>query len=164
MRGLRWFRRPGGQFFHTINAWNEGETIHLDLCVSQMNSFPFIPDVSGEPYDPGKVLDPALPLDADLTRNDDQIDERIISSIPGDVPRIDDRRIAPMLSPKLHGHGRPDAGDAAFRSGRRRLQHGRAPGHGDRADRRWYGEDDDSFQEPQFIPTGPGELDGYVVR
>jgi carotenoid cleavage dioxygenase len=27
----------------------------------------------------------------------------------------------------------------------------------------WYGGDDDSFQEPQFIPTGPGETDGYVV-
>ena len=27
----------------------------------------------------------------------------------------------------------------------------------------WYGSDDDSFQEPQFIPTGTGETDGYVV-
>ena len=27
----------------------------------------------------------------------------------------------------------------------------------------WFGGDDDTFQEPQFIPTGPGETDGYVV-
>jgi carotenoid cleavage dioxygenase len=27
----------------------------------------------------------------------------------------------------------------------------------------WYGSDDDSFQEPQFIPAGPAETDGYVV-
>ena len=55
VKDIRWFRRPGGQFFHVINAWNEGERITLDLCVSEMNSFPFIPDISGAPYDPAKA-------------------------------------------------------------------------------------------------------------
>jgi carotenoid cleavage dioxygenase len=27
----------------------------------------------------------------------------------------------------------------------------------------WFGSDDDAFQEPQFVPTGEGELDGYVI-
>ena len=27
----------------------------------------------------------------------------------------------------------------------------------------WYGSDEESFQEPQFVPTGAGEGEGYVL-
>ena len=163
VKDIRWFRRPGGQFFHVINAWNDGEQITLDLCVSQTNSFPFIPDVSGEPYDPVKAS--ALPSrwTLDLTRNDDHIDERMVAPVPGDVPRIDDRRIGMryrqawmgMVDPTLAMRVSGPVGGGFNLVGRIDMDTGEVDA--------WYGADDDAFQEPQFVPTGAGETDGYVL-
>ena len=163
VRGLRWFRRPGGQFFHVINAWNTGEQITLDLCVSQMNSFPFIPDVSGAPYDPQKASTLPSRWTLDLTRNDDRIDERTISQTPGDVPRIDDRRIGQpyrqawmgMVDPSRAMRSSGPVGAGFNMVGRLDMETAQTDA--------WYGSDDDTFQEPQFAPTGAGELDGYIL-
>ena len=43
VKDLRWFKRPGGQFFHVINAWNKGEEITLDLCVVADEQLPLHP-------------------------------------------------------------------------------------------------------------------------
>ncbi len=163
VRHLRWFKRPGGQFFHVINAWNEGETISLDLCVSEMNSFPFIPDVSGAAYDPQKASTLPSRWTLDLTRNDDRIDERTISQVPGDVPRIDDRRIGQRYSQSWMGMVDPmramrmsgPVGAGFNMVGRLDMDTGETDA--------WFGSDDDTFQEPQFTPTGSGELEGYVL-
>jgi carotenoid cleavage dioxygenase len=163
VRDIRWFRRPGGQFFHVINAWNEGEKITLDLCVSEMNSFPFIPDVSGMAYDPQKASAFPSRWTLDLQRNDEQIEERRISSVGGDVPRVDDRRIGQpyrqawmgMVDPTRALRFSGPVGAGFNMVGRLDMETGETDA--------WYGADDDSFQEPQFAPSGPGELDGYVV-
>ena len=163
VKGLRWFRRPGGQFFHVINAFNEGETITLDLCVSEMNSFPYIPDVSGIPYDPQKASAFPSRWTLDLTRNDDKIDERVISHVPGDVPRIDDRRIGQryrqawmgMVDPTRAMRFSGPVGAGFNMVGRLDIETAETDA--------WYGSDDDSFQEPQFVPAGAGETDGYVL-
>ena len=162
-RDLRWFRRPGGQMFHVINAWNEGERIMVDLCPSEMNSFPFIPDVSGAPYDPQRSSGMPSRWTLDLSRNDDSIDERVIGQVPGDVPRIDDRRAGRryrqaymgMVDPRRAMRMSGPVGAGFNMVGRLDVETGETDA--------WYGADDDSFQEPQFIPTGAGELDGYVV-
>lgn len=161
--GLRWFKRPGGQFFHVINAFNEGERITLDLCVSEMNSFPFIPDVSGAPYDPAKASAFPSRWTLDLARNDERIDERLVSRVPGDVPRVDDRRIGRpyrqawmgMVDPARAMRMSGPVGGGFNLVGRVDMATGEVDA--------WYGADDDAFQEPQFAPEGPGELDGYVL-
>ena len=162
--GIRWFKRPGGQFFHVINAWNEGETITLDLCVAQMNPFPFIPDVSGMAYDPRLAATLPSRWTLDLSRNDDHVGEGPpVSFVPGDVPRVDDRRIGQtyrqswmgMVDPTRAMRMSGPVGAGFNMVGRLDMQTGETDA--------WYGGDDDTFQEPQFIPTGPGELDGYVV-
>ena len=163
VKDIRWFRRPGGQFFHVINAWNEGERITLDLCVSEMNSFPFIPDISGAPYDPAKASAFPSRWTLDLTRNDDRISERPVSMVPGDVPRIDDRRIGMtyrqawmgMVDPTRAMRMSGPVGGGFNLVGRVDMDSGEVDA--------WYGGDDDAFQEPQFVPTGAGETDGYVL-
>ena len=163
VKDIRWFRRPGGQFFHVINAFNEGEQITLDLCVSEMNSFPFIPDVSGMPYDPAKASAFPSRWTLDLTRNDDRIDERVVSRVPGDVPRIDDRRIGQryrqtwmgMVDPTRAMRMSGPVGGGFNLVGRVDMDTGEVDA--------WYGGDDDAFQEPQFVPAGSGETDGYVL-
>ena len=161
--GIRWFRRPGGQSFHVINAWNDGDRITLDLCVSETNSFPFIPDVSGAPYDPQRAS--ALPSRwvIDLSSNDDTIEERVIGRWPGDVPRVDDRLVGQryrhsymgMVDPMRAMRASGPVGAGFNMVGRLDTETGESD--------TWYGADDDSYQEPQFVPTGTGELDGYVL-
>ncbi len=160
---LRWFRRPGGQAFHVINAWNEGRRIHLDLCLAQMNPFPYIPDVSSIPYDPQKAS--ALPtrMTFDLDSTSDRPSETVIASVGGDVPRIneaftgrryryaylglvDPSRPMPLAGPVGAGFnmiGRLDVASGAAET--------------------WFGEDSSTYQEPIFVPDGPGEDDGYVL-
>jgi carotenoid cleavage dioxygenase len=160
---MRWFRRPGGQSFHVINAWNESECILLDLCVSETNSFPFIPDVSGEPYDPRRASTIPSRWTLDLARNGDDIDERVFGTFPGDVPRIDDRRIGQRYRQSYMGMVDPTrALRASGPVGAGFNMIGRLDADTGESDV-WYGTDDDSFQEPQFVPTDAGETDGYVL-
>jgi carotenoid cleavage dioxygenase len=163
VKDIRWFKRPGGQFFHVINARNEGEQVMLDLFVAGMNPFPAIPDVSGMPYDPQAAGTLPFRWTMDMSHNDDKIDERMIAFAPGDLPRIDERLTGQAYSECWMGMVDPT----------RALRFSGPVGAGFNMVARlnvntgaidpWYGADDDSFQEPQFIPTGPGETDGYVV-
>ncbi len=163
VKDLRWFKRPGGQFFHVINARNEGDQVMLDLFVSGMNPFPAIPDVSGMPYDPQAAGTLPFRWSMDMSHNDDKIDERLIAFAPGDLPRLDERRTGQAYSQCWMGMIDPTRAlrfsgpvGAGFNMvGRLDVNTGEIDA--------WYGGDDDTFQEPQFIPTGPGETDGYVV-
>ncbi len=163
VKDIRWFRRPGGQAFHVVNAWNEGDRITLDLCVAELNPFPFIPDVSGAPYDPMKSGTLPFRWTMDLSRNDDAIGERLIAPIPGDLPRIDDRRVGQryrhiwmgMIDPTREFRISGPVGAGFNMLGRLDTETGQPDA--------WYGADDDAFQEPQFVPTGSGETDGYVL-
>jgi carotenoid cleavage dioxygenase-like enzyme len=163
VKDIRWFKRPGGQFFHVINAWNEGEQIHVDLNVAGMNPFPAIPDVSGMPYDPQAAGTLPFRWTLDMAQNDDKIAERLIAFCPGDIPRIDDRRAGQpysqcwmgMIDPTRALRFSGPVGAGFNMVGRLDVSTGEIDA--------WFGSDDDSFQEPQFIPAGPGETDGYVV-
>lgn len=160
---LRWFRRPGGHAYHVINAFSDGGQVHLDLAVSAINAFPFIPDVSGEAYDPQKSAPIPMRWTFDLTRNDDSIAERPIGPMPGDLPRIDDRRCGrpyryyymPMIDPARPVHVAGPVGPAFNHLGRVDLETGEM--------QLWYGDDQTSFQEPQFVPSGPGEAEGFLL-
>jgi carotenoid cleavage dioxygenase-like enzyme len=163
VKDIRWFKRPGGQFFHAINARNEGEQVMLDLFVAGMNPFPAIPDVSGMPYNPQAAGTLPFRWTMDMAGNDDKIDERLIAFAPGDLPRLDERRTGQTYSQTWMGMVDParamrfsgPVGAGFNMVGRLDVNTGEIDA--------WFGGDDDTFQEPQFIPTGPGETDGYVV-
>lgn len=160
---LRWFRCRARQSFHVVNAWNEGDKIQLDIFVSEMSAFPFIPDISGMPYDPQKAGTLPFRWTFDMTRNDDSFEERFLGFAPGDLPRIDDRLTGKpyryfhlgTVDPSRPMHKSGPVGSGFNMVGQFDLETGQM--------KTWYGDDNSGFQEPQFIPTGPGELDGYVV-
>lgn len=160
---LRWFRRRGGQAFHMINAWNEGPRVHLDLCLAQMNPFPYFPDVSGMPYDPQKASSVPTRFTFDLAAAEDHPLETPIGSVSGDVPRIneafagrryrytylglvDASRPMPLSGP---------VGPGFNLIGRLDVSSGEAVS--------WYGEDSSTYQEPQFVAAGEAEDAGYVL-
>ena len=40
---MRWFKGPkGASVFHGANAFDDGDKVHVDLCVTDTNAFPFI--------------------------------------------------------------------------------------------------------------------------
>jgi len=161
---IKWFRRPGGHAYHVINAFDEGDgRVCLDLALSEINPFPYVPDVSGAPYDPMKAASVSTRWTMDMSRNDDTLDERPLGPVPGDVPRVDDRRVGlpyrygymgqvdpfrPMVKAGPVGAGFNQIGQLDVQTGQNNA---------------WFGADTDGFEEPQFIPTGPNEDDGYVV-
>ena len=61
---IRWFKgRKGVSCFHLINAFDDGDLIHMDLCLSDTNAFPFMREAGGIQCDQseiggGLILDP----------------------------------------------------------------------------------------------------------
>ncbi|MFO7277179.1 MAG: carotenoid oxygenase family protein [Pseudomonadota bacterium] len=163
VKDLRWFRRPGCHSYHVINAWNEGPRIYLDQCVSEINPFPFIPDESGAPYDPRKAATYPTRWIFDMSAPGDTFEERRLTNVFGDVPRIDERRTgAPyryfymgVVDPTKPIHKSGPVGGGFNHVGKIDVQTGKAD--------LWYGDDNCGFQEPIFVPTGPGEDEGYVL-
>lgn len=88
---MRWFRGPKGvSAYHAANAFEEGDQVHIDLCLMDNNVFPFIREASG-------VHIPQYQLRGGLTRwtldmsgaHGDSIQSRDMGP-PGDLPRIRD--------------------------------------------------------------------------
>lgn len=159
---IRWFNLPGGQSFHVINAWNEGDLIFVDLCLAEINPFPFIRDVAGFGYDPMRASTLPWRWKIDLS-SENTISELLLGQVIGDLPRIDDRRAGQryhqaymaMVDPAREFRVSGPVGPGFNMVGRFEPETGLVDA--------WYGTDDDAFQEPQFVPNGPGETDGYVL-
>lgn len=89
---IRWIRHPAISSFHIANAFNEGHSIVIDLCVSKRNGFPYIKDSGGRPFTIEEGVPFLTRLSIDLDAPDaDAIELRQLSPIPGELPMIDRR-------------------------------------------------------------------------
>ncbi len=90
VKDLRWFNGPPKCFFHFLNAYSEGDKVHVDVCASSAPPFPFILEASGlviAPEDRGGALERWT---FDLSRNDDSW--QVTQLAPGgDMPRVADK-------------------------------------------------------------------------
>jgi carotenoid cleavage dioxygenase len=94
---IRWFTGPTQFAAHVMNAFNEGTVVHLDVCRSDGNGFPFFPEY-GKAFDFDKSLTRLArwtveyaeggrsPQTAAAIRSTRQLSDFI-----GDFPRIDHR-------------------------------------------------------------------------
>lgn len=89
---MRWFTWNGGSAssFHQMNGYTEGDKVHMDFGLSQVNPFPFIQKASGLDVDPSKVRSNYVRWTFDMSKPDDKI-EQTIKGPPGDFPRIADK-------------------------------------------------------------------------
>ncbi len=90
VKDIRWFTGPPKSAFHYLNAYSEGDKVHLDFTVSNLPPFPFIHEASGispRPEDMGGKL---VRWTFDLSRNADAWEETVLGP-GGDMPRIADR-------------------------------------------------------------------------
>ena len=86
---MRWFKGPKGVFaFHVLNAFADGDLVHLDLCLSDTNPFPFMREAGGVEWNgpPGGGL---IRWTFDLSRPGEDFEARPLGP-PGDMPRVRD--------------------------------------------------------------------------
>lgn len=87
VRDMRWFRRPACMSFHFMNAFTEGQRVHMDFGLSSTNPFPFIREASNIHVSPDQVRSSYVRWTFDLSQPGETIEERVIGP-PGDMPRI----------------------------------------------------------------------------
>ncbi|HEY4211056.1 MAG TPA: carotenoid oxygenase family protein [Steroidobacteraceae bacterium] len=86
---IRWFHGPAVSAGHMMNAHNEGSKLHLDLCLYQGNCFDFFPSYDGSPFKPSP---PQLTrLTFDLAGQHDGFEAKLLSPVPCEMPKCDDR-------------------------------------------------------------------------
>lgn len=90
VKEMRWFKYPARSAFHFMNAYSEGDKVHMDFGVSNVNPFPFIMEASGLKPDPTKMRGGLVRWTFDLSRPDSEIEETGIGP-PGDMPRVADK-------------------------------------------------------------------------
>ncbi len=85
---MRWFEHEGpASSFHFMNGFTEGDRVHLDFGLADVNPFPFIQKASGIDVDPTKARSKYVRWTFDLSQPGDAISETVLGP-PGDMPRI----------------------------------------------------------------------------
>ncbi|OYX10344.1 MAG: carotenoid oxygenase [Sphingomonadales bacterium 32-68-7] len=87
---MRWIKGPVGiSAFHEVNAYDDGELVHLDLCLTDTNAFSFMREAGGI-HRPQQEIQGALTRwTIDMSKAEPVIEERPLGP-PGDLPRLAD--------------------------------------------------------------------------
>ena len=87
---MRWFKGPKGvSAFHVLNAFDDGDLVHLDLCLSDTNAFPFMREAGGITWSQQELGGGLIRWTFDLAKPGEDFEARPIGP-PGDMPRIRD--------------------------------------------------------------------------
>jgi carotenoid cleavage dioxygenase len=90
VKHMRWFRGPARSSFHFMNAYSEGNRVHMYFGVSKAPPFPFMQKASGLDLHPAQVRIGFVRWTFDLSKSGDTWEEEIIGP-SGDMPRIADK-------------------------------------------------------------------------
>ena len=150
---IRWFRNPNQFASHVMNAFNDETKVHLDLCRSSINLFPFFHEI-GQPWSPVGMDVKLTRWTADMASNSDTFESTTLSDFLGEFPRNDDRY---QTRPYRHGWmmgffgTRNSLGHVDLETGKTEV---------------WESPPERPVQEPCFIPRAPGapEGDGWIVQ
>ena len=87
---MKWIEGPVGvSVFHEVNAYDDGEFVHIDLCLTETNAFSFMREAGGI-HKPQQEIQGALTRwTIDLSQAEPQIQQRPLGP-PGDLPRLPD--------------------------------------------------------------------------
>lgn len=151
--GIRWFKGPAGSAGHMMNAYRDGEKIHLDLCFYDGNCFPFFPTPEGEVTAP---VPPFLTrMTFDLGNSGGGFEKRRLMDVSCEMPRTDDR---------YQGHRYRHGYMICYRSADGSSSIGHYDFERETLDV-WSPGPGDSVQEAQFVPRTPdsSEGDGWLI-
>lgn len=148
---IRWFSVPEGFSGHILNAYSEGDTVHVDATISPGSAFRFFRDVNGHSVDPRLGIPTITRLSFDLaTPSNDPVSRTPFPGAHGELPRADDRF---QTLPYRYGFFKTQTGVARLDWRTMQLAEHRLDDIGG------------SAQEPIFVPRSPDapEGDGHVL-
>jgi len=90
---VRFFRAPNAFPGHTINAFEDGGKIFLDLPVVNDNVFWFFPDAAGHAPRPETLRTEIVRWTFDMNSKSDKPEAKVISNFAGEFPHVDDRYV-----------------------------------------------------------------------
>jgi len=165
---IRFFRAPNGFPGHTINAFEEGGKVYLDLPIVNDNVFWFFPDASGHAPQPETLRTEIVRWCFDLQANSDTPTATVISNFAGEFPHVDDRYVGrPYRHAFLQGtdptkpYNPEKAGPIMGFFFNTYMHLDMSTG----ASQTWWAGDTSSTQEPVFAPKSAtaAEGEGYVL-
>lgn len=154
---IRWFHGPGVSAGHMMNAYNEGTTVHLDLCLYEGNCFEFFPSADDSPFEP---VPPRLTrLTFDLARDSEEYVTTVLAPTPFEMPKCDDRYLG---KPYRYGYGICRSPSA--RSGQMGLGAIGCFDHDSGTLATWSPGEHSGVHEPNFVVRpGAPEGEGYLL-
>lgn len=165
---VRWFSGPANSFQgHTLNAFEQGGLIHVDMPVTSGNIFYFFPQADGSVPSPETLSSQMMRWTFDLSAATETVVPRALSDFPCEFPRCDDRYIG---RPYEHGFVLafdperpydPANGPMPFQFFNLLTHLNVRTG----ASESWFAGASECFQEPIFVPRSADapEGDGYVI-
>jgi len=171
-KDIRWFTVPTNGFQgHTINAWDDGHKVYVDLPIMNDNAFWFFPEDSGRVPDRHSLRQTMTRWTFDLSsKSSTPQAEAITNLVMAEFPRIDERYATKPYRYVYLGFMDPTAPydfercgpppPTVFFNGLVRLD----VTSGDTS-KRWLCGPTSSLQEPVFAPRSPDapEGDGYLI-
>jgi carotenoid cleavage dioxygenase len=85
---IRWFKIDPNYIFHPMNAWEDGNKIYAD--VMEYPVAPLFPNADGSPGAPASAT--LRRWTFDLAGNSDMVGRQSLDDMPGEFPRVDDRK------------------------------------------------------------------------
>ncbi|MBK6510976.1 MAG: carotenoid oxygenase family protein [Haliea sp.] len=151
---VTWHNMDPRWSFHMVNAWDEGDTIKVDVCAS--NATRFAPKLDGTMASADDGLSPVLrrwTIDVGGTTN--TVSEEQLDDMPCEFPRTDDRFMT-----RAHRHAWLVGGADAQLMFNRLVHFDKLTGT-----RTLWGDDRYLLGEPVFAPRSASapEGDGYVL-
>lgn len=145
---LRWYEVPRAFLGHVLNAWSEGDVVHLDATISPGNPFTFFKDSDGRVTEPGLGIAHITRLTFDLSDQNDHVEMRPIAGAVGEMPRCDERF---QMSRYRYGFGKSRDGLMRVDWETGEVRQHLTPGGG--------------TQEPVFVARSPdaAEGDGWLL-
>ncbi len=88
---MKWIKGPVGvSAFHEVNAFDDGDLVHIDICLTETNAFPFMREAGGINRPQQEIQGALTRWTIDMSQDDPQLTERPIGP-PGDLPRLADK-------------------------------------------------------------------------
>jgi carotenoid cleavage dioxygenase len=87
---MKWIKGPVGvSCFHEVNGYDDGTQVHLDLCLTNSNAFPFMREAGGIDIAQQDLQGGLVRWTIDLSADEPAIQERPLGP-SGDLPRLRD--------------------------------------------------------------------------
>jgi carotenoid cleavage dioxygenase len=165
VKDIRWFRLPPSGVGHVLNAFNDGDTVYVNLFISERNQFPFIENSDGAPFDRDRATPRLTRWTFDLAKRSGGFQAKTLFDDFMEMPATDPRY---QMHACRHGftaivdRSKPLNAAGTIGVGWNTLCHvDMATGR----QSRWYAGETTTCQEPCFVPRSSkaAEGDGWLL-